>query len=305
MDPIELVFAKEDGLDITMDVFIPQRATEVSQAPVLLWWHGGGLLQGTRKALTPHLASCPEKHGLCLISADYRLAPQTRLPGILADCKSAIDFIRSPTFAKATGNRVDTSKLVVSGSSAGGFLALLAGTGIGYTACGLKPPSAITGIAAIYPITDLEDSFWKTKQHPVSYMDRVIGHEEVVPFIDPSDVKVAFSTLDSKRSIFYHYMIQEALLPSLLLDGTGIPPGTFSIAPQLRSGGFTAPSTYITHGTIDDKVPPRQSTDVVAAMEEKGIPTEFESFEGLDHRFDVEAKYEMEKMYAFIAKLIK
>ena len=40
-------------------------------------------------------------------------------------------------------------------------------------------------------------------------------------------------------------------------------------------------------------------------MEEKGIPVEFESLEGLNHGFDGEAKYEMERMYAFIAKLIK
>ena len=168
--------------------------------------------------LKPHHASCSDKHGLCFVSADYRLAPQTRLPGILADCKAAIDYIRSPVFAAETNNRVNASKIVVSGSSAGGFLALLAGTGIGYAACGLEPPSPIAGIAAIYPITGLEDSFWKTTQHPVSYMDRVISHEEVVPFIDPNDAKVAFSPLDSKRSIFYAYMIQEYvfLFPFLL-----------------------------------------------------------------------------------------
>ena len=40
MSPIELVFTKQDGLDISMDVFIPQNASETSQVPVLLWWHG-------------------------------------------------------------------------------------------------------------------------------------------------------------------------------------------------------------------------------------------------------------------------
>lgn len=131
------------------------------------------------------------------------------MPGILSDCASAMDFVRSPAFAQATGNRVDASKMVVSGSSAGGWLSLLTGTGIGYAACGLGLPAPVSGIAALYPISDLADPFWTTKQHPVSYMPRVIPDEEVAPFIDPAADKVGFSAVDSKRAIFYHYMVQE------------------------------------------------------------------------------------------------
>lgn len=97
----------------------------------------------------------------------------------------------------------------MSGSSAGGFLSLLAGTGIGYKASGLDPPPRVAGIVAIYPITDLEDQFWTTKQHPVSYMGRVIGKDEVSPFLDAGDEKACWSEATGRRSIFYHYMVQE------------------------------------------------------------------------------------------------
>lgn len=303
MDTLELVFAHKDGLDIYMDVYVPQDANPSSPVPVILWWHGGGLLQGTRKGVAAHQLACPAKRRICFISADYRLAPQTRMPGILEDCKSAIEFIRSPTFAEATGHRIDPAKLCLSGSSAGGWLALLAGTGIGYASCGLDPPPPVSGLTCIYPITSLQDPFWKTKQHPVSYRDAVIKPDEVVPFINPSDIKVASSALDSKRSIFYHYMIQEAILGSLLLDGTGIPESAFSVAAQLRSGAFTAPPSYITHGSIDDKVPARQSVEVVEAMQERNIPVQFDYFEGLDHLFDRDPRWEMENMYNFIERL--
>lgn len=86
---------------------------------------------------------------------------------------------------------------------------MLAGTGIGYSACGLQPPPPVTGIAALYPITDLLDSFWTTKQHPVSYMDRVIEDSEVASFLDPNAPKASFCELNSARDIFYHYMVQE------------------------------------------------------------------------------------------------
>ncbi|KAF7376248.1 Polyketide synthase [Mycena sanguinolenta] len=301
--PLELVYKTVDGLNLTLDVFVPESATETSKAPIFLWWHGGGLLQGTRKAVSPHHLSAPAKHNLCIVSADYRLAPQTRLPGILADCRAAMDFVRSPAFADATGHRVDASKMVVSGSSAGGWLCLLAGTGVGYAACGLEPPSPVSGIAALYPISDLADPFWKTKQHPVSYMPRVIADEEVAPFINPAADSVGFSAPDSKRSIFYHYMVQEAILESLLLDGTGIPASAVGVAPALKTGKFTVPPTYIIHGDIDDKVPCSQARDVAAAMRELKADVEYEELPGVNHLFDKDPQCDMEQMYAFVARV--
>jgi len=302
---MELVFKSVDGLDLSLDVFVPESATETSKVPVFLWWHGGGLLQGTRKGTSPHHLSAPAKHNLCIVSADYRLAPQTRLPGILADCKAAMDFVRSPAFAQATGNRVDASRMVVSGSSAGGWLLLLAGTGIGYAACGLDPPAPVSGIAALYPISDLADPFWTTKQHPVSYMPRVIPHEEAAPYVDPNAEKVGFSAMDSKRGIFYHYMVQEGILESLLLDGTGIPASAVGVAPALKTGKFTPPPTYIIHGDIDDKVPCQQARDVVQALKELKADVEYEELPGVNHLFDKDPKCEMENMYAFVARVTK
>jgi len=303
--PLELVFASVDGLDLTLDVFVPESATETSKAPVLLWWHGGGLLQGTRKVVAPHHLFAPAKHNICVVSADYRLAPQTRFPGILADCKAAMEFVRSPTFALATGNRVDSSKMVISGSSAGGWLSLLAGTGIGYIACGLDPPAAVSGIAALYPITDLADPFWKTKQRPVSYFPRVIPDEEVASFLDPASSKVAFSAADSDRAVFYHYMVQEGILEKLLLEGTDIPASAFAVAPAIQTGKFAVPPTYMIHGEVDDKVPCRQARDVAEALKKIKAQFEYEELPGLNHLFDRDPKCEMENMYAFVAKVTK
>ncbi|KAF8992443.1 Alpha/Beta hydrolase protein [Cyathus striatus] len=249
-NPIELVFKKVDGLDITMDIYIPGSASAESPAPVLLWWHGGGLLQGTRKAVVPHMLSAPDKHKLCIISPDYRLAPQTP----------------------------------------DGWLSLLNGTGIG----------PVSGIAALYPITDLLDPFWHTKQHPVSYMERVIPKEEVERYLDPTSPKTAGSAVDAPRSIFYHYMVQEGILTSLLLDGTRISPNAFSIAENIKSGKFTPPPTYIIHGTIDDKVPIVQATDVVEALKQMDSRVEYCEMPGLDHSFDKDPNYDMLDMYKFI-----
>jgi acetyl esterase/lipase len=60
----------------------------------------------------------------CLVSADYRLAPQTRMPGIMEDIAAAMNYVRSPAFLAETHGAVDQSKVIVSGGSAGGWLAL-------------------------------------------------------------------------------------------------------------------------------------------------------------------------------------
>jgi acetyl esterase/lipase len=285
-----------------MDVYIPGSASPENPAPVFLWWHGGGLLQGTRKAVVPHMLSAPDKHKICLISPDYRLAPQTRIPDILSDCRDAMEFLHSSEFAAATGNRIDPTKIVLSGSSAGGWLSLLNGIGIGYKASGLKPPRPVSGIAALYPITDLLDPFWHTQQRPTSYMDRVIPKEEVETFLDPNSPKTSGSAVTAPRAIFYHYMVQEGILTSLLLDRTNIPPNAYSIAENLKSGLFTPPPTYIIHGTIDDKVPIVQATDVVEAYKQIGYPVHYVEMPGLDHSFDKDPTYEMLDMYEFCFK---
>ena len=38
--PLELVFKEIDGLEISMDVYLPSKATKENPAPVVLWWHG-------------------------------------------------------------------------------------------------------------------------------------------------------------------------------------------------------------------------------------------------------------------------
>jgi len=285
-------------------VYLPDVANETNTVPILLWWHGGGLLQGTRKAIAPHMLEAPSKHNICVVSADYRLAPQTRMPGILADCKAAMDFLSSPEFAAATGNRVNPSKVVVSGSSAGGWLSLLCGTGIGFKACGLEPPRPVAGIAAIYPITDLLDSFWTTPQHPVSWEDRVIPRSEVETFLNPSSLKISASAVESQRAIFYTYMVQEGILGDLLLNGTNIPEQKFSVAQELKSGKYTVPPIYIIHGNNDQKVPHRQATDVVSALKAISAEVEYHELEGLDHGFDKDPSYDLASMYEFIVNAL-
>ena len=95
-----------------------------------------------------------------------------------------------------------------------------------------------------------------------------------------------------------------AILTNLLLDGIDIPRKAFSIAPAIKDGRYVSlPPTYVTHGTIDDKVPIVQADDVVAALKENSKnEVEYERVEGADHLFDRDEKNDMSGMYAFIKR---
>ena len=59
-----------------------------------------------------------------VISIDYRLAPETKLPAIIEDVQDAFRWIhkKGPRLLN-----IDTEKLVVAGGSAGGYLTLMTG----------------------------------------------------------------------------------------------------------------------------------------------------------------------------------
>lgn len=98
----------------------------------------------------------------------------------------------------------------------------------------------------------------------VSYIKRIIDRSEVAPYLDPKAPQSSWSALDSPRSKCYPYMVstptptaditdnrqvQESLEQELLLDGTGISPEVFSIAPAIAAGKFSLPPSYFVHGT--------------------------------------------------------
>lgn len=83
----------------------------------------------------------------------------------MKDTQALMEYLRSPAFVEETGDKVDQCRIVVSGGSAGGWLALLVASGIGYKESGLVPPAPVTAAAALYPMTDITDIFFTTQQH--------------------------------------------------------------------------------------------------------------------------------------------
>ena len=92
--------------------------------PVVVWIHGGALIMGNREGVPDWLLEACHRNEYVLVSFDYRLAPETKLPLIIEDVEDALRWIRKngPKLFHA-----DPRRIAIVGGSAGGYLTLTAG----------------------------------------------------------------------------------------------------------------------------------------------------------------------------------
>lgn len=115
-----VVYQTANNVDLRLDVITagPRSVTR----PTVIYFHGGGWLEGTKEStlfyLLPYLA-----RGMNAVNVEYRMAPQSLAPAAVEDCRCALHWV----YDHASEYGFDTSKLVVSGHSAGGHLALMTG----------------------------------------------------------------------------------------------------------------------------------------------------------------------------------
>ena len=102
-----------------LDLFRPAKE---GKYPALLMVHGGGWRSGNRTMEEP-MAQQIAAHGYVTATIEYRLSPEALYPAAVYDLKAAVRFLR----ANATKYHIDSQKLAISGTSAGGQLASLIG----------------------------------------------------------------------------------------------------------------------------------------------------------------------------------
>ncbi|MEB3961683.1 alpha/beta hydrolase [Streptomyces kunmingensis] len=98
-----------------------RRRDAPQNAPVLVYFHGGGYTSGSKSREARPLLYQLAAQGWVCISANYRLRPQTTFPGHQIDAKKVIAWVRE----HGSEYGADPSRLFVAGSSAGSNLAAL------------------------------------------------------------------------------------------------------------------------------------------------------------------------------------
>jgi acetyl esterase/lipase len=148
-----ITYLKASNWDGQLDVYVPRTT---GPHPTLLHIHGGGWVGGTRESVQLRLLPYLEM-GFAVVNISYRLGAVAQAPAAVEDCLCAMRWVIRN--AKTYG--FDTSKIVVTGYSAGGHLALTTGmipasAGLDRQCPGtesLKPAAVVNW----YGITDVAD----------------------------------------------------------------------------------------------------------------------------------------------------
>ncbi|CAL5078445.1 unnamed protein product [Urochloa decumbens] len=103
---------------------------EQEKLPVIVYFHGGGFCLASYELINFHAGALRLAAELpaVVLSADYRLAPEHRLPAALHDAESAFSWLRSQASAAGGADpwlaeSADFRRVFVAGDSAGGTIA--------------------------------------------------------------------------------------------------------------------------------------------------------------------------------------
>lgn len=138
--------AKGKSVDLRLDLYEPEGDTALKR-PLMVWIHGGGFFRGGKTdgpivRLATHFAQC----GYVCASIEYRLALKNITSWFSSDkLRSAVEAGGEDANAAlcflSDGQerfRLDRSKVIIGGGSAGAFIALQAVCGGKPASCGLK-----------------------------------------------------------------------------------------------------------------------------------------------------------------------
>jgi acetyl esterase/lipase len=179
------------GYDSKLDVYRHRDATTLR--PTLVFYHGGGWVGGAKESSVMSLLPWLEL-GWNVVNVEYRLARVALAPAAVEDALCALRFV----VAQAKTYGIDTSRIVVTGESAGGHLALAAGMipeSAGFTnicAAGgfAESENAVPRVAAIinwYGITDLNDMLVEpnTRSYAVQWLGGSADRDELARSVSP------------------------------------------------------------------------------------------------------------------------
>ncbi|PHT58681.1 hypothetical protein CQW23_01044 [Capsicum baccatum] len=113
IDPLKPIFGR---------MYLPESSVLHQQFPVLVYFHGGGFCIGSTTWLGYHifLGDLSVASKCIVLSVDYRLAPENRLPTAYEDCYSALEWLINNLEIEPWLKRAYLSQVFLSGDSAGG-----------------------------------------------------------------------------------------------------------------------------------------------------------------------------------------
>ncbi len=186
-----LTYLTASGYDAKLDIY--RRRDVQTPQPTLVFYHGGGWIGGTKEASFMSIMPWLEM-GWNVVNVEYRMARVAEAPAAVEDALCALRYVVN----NAKNNNIDIDKIVVSGESAGGHLALAVGmipatagltsicAGGGFTG----NETAVPKVAAIinwYGITDVNDLLTgaNARSYAVQWIGSSKNRDDIAKLVSP------------------------------------------------------------------------------------------------------------------------
>jgi acetyl esterase/lipase len=146
-------------------LYAPTSAGDGARRPVVVYFHGGGFCVGSAAWSCYHefLAQLAARAGCAVMSVDYRLAPEHRLPAAFDDGLAAVRWLRHQAAASASASaccnddlswwraRCGFDRVFLMGDSAGASIAFHVAARLGQGQLGALSPLTVRGAVLIQP----------------------------------------------------------------------------------------------------------------------------------------------------------
>ena len=150
----DITYLTSESHESKLDLYVPRNPA--APVPVLMYFHGGFWVRGSKDASMLNVLPYLEM-GFAVVNVGYRLGRTSLAPAAVEDARCALRWV----FRNAEQYRLDTSRIVTTGHSAGGHLSLMTGmltpeAGLDDRCPGNEQPS-VAAIIDWYGPTDVGD----------------------------------------------------------------------------------------------------------------------------------------------------
>ncbi len=233
-----------NNYDLKLDIY---QSLAPKPQPTVIFIHGGGWVERPREVdlffLLPYL-----KMGFSIVNVGYRLAAQSLAPAAVGDCRCALRWVVS----NAQQYNFDPEKIVVSGFSAGGHLAMTTAMltpDAGFDSyCPGDEELKVAAIVNWYGITDVKDLLEgaNVQDYALEWMGNQSDRLEIAERVSPinyvnSQLPPIFTvhgdadlSVPYNHAVRFHEALNQANVPNEFLTIPGGGHGEFSYSENLN-----------------------------------------------------------------------